>query len=275
LNLSLSDTWKLRFDVSRTLTRPPLGNITPVLNVPSTERVNALVATGGNPGLLPFTSDNLDLGAEWYYAPNSYASLGVFVKEVTNFIVGGTTRETINGVIDPTTGQPGVFNVTTQVNGPSAQVRGVEIALQHVFGDSGFGLQANATFVDTDKPYDPNDISVSGFAVTGLADSANLVAFYEKYGFHLRVAVNWRDEYLDHFGQQQNNSAFGIEPTFVNANTQVDLSTSYDFDDRFSVYFEALNLNESTFSTHGRFDEQILDAIDFGRRFTLGARMRL
>jgi iron complex outermembrane recepter protein len=275
LNLSVTDTVKLRLDVSRTLTRPPLGNITPVLNVPSTERVNALVATGGNPGLLPFTSDNLDLGAEWYYAPNSYASLGVFVKEVTNFIVGGTTRETINNVIDPTTGQPGVFSVTTQVNGPSAQVRGVELALQHVFGDTGFGLQANATFVDTDKPYDEHDISVSGFAVTGLANSANLVAFYEKYGFHVRVAVNWRDEYLDHFGQQQNNSAFGTEPTFVNANTQVDLSTSYDFDDRFSVYFEALNLNESTFSTHGRFDEQVLDAVDFGRRYTLGARMRL
>jgi TonB-dependent receptor len=275
LNLSVTDTVKLRLDVSRTLTRPPLGNITPVLNVPSTERVNALVATGGNPGLLPFTSDNLDLGAEWYYAPNSYASLGVFVKEVTNFIVGGTTRETINDVIDPTTGQPGVFSVTTQVNGPSAQVRGVELALQHVFGDTGFGLQANATFVDTDKPYDEHDISVSGFAVTGLANSANLVAFYEKYGFHVRVAVNWRDEYLDHFGQQQNNSAFGTEPTFVNANTQVDLSTSYDFDDRFSVYFEALNINESTFSTHGRFDEQVLDAVDFGRRYTLGARMRL
>lgn len=275
LNLSVTDTVKLRLDASRTLTRPPLGNITPVLNVPSTERVNALVATGGNPGLLPFTSDNLDLGVEWYYAPNSYASLGVFVKEVTNFIVGGTTRETINGVTDPTTGQPGVFNVTTQVNGPSAEVRGVEIALQHVFGDTGFGLQANATFVDTNKPYNPQDISVSGFAVTGLADSANLVAFYEKYGFHVRVAVNWRDEYLDHFGQQQNNSAFGIEPTFVNANTQVDLSTSYDFDDRFSIYFEALNLNDSTFSTHGRFDEQILDVIDFGRRYTLGARMRL
>jgi TonB-dependent receptor len=246
-----------------------------VLNVPSTERVNALVATGGNPNLLPFVSDNLDLGAEWYYAPNSYASIGLFLKEVTNFIVGGTTRQTINDVIDPSTGQPALFSVTTQVNGPSAEVRGIELALQHVFGDSGFGVQVNATVVDTDKPYDPHDTSVSGFAVTGLADSANLVAFYENYGFHVRVAVNWRDEYLDHFGQQQNNSAFGTEPTFVNENTQIDFSTSYDFNDHLTVYFEALNLNESTFSTHGRFDDQILDAVDFGRRFTLGARMRM
>lgn len=275
LNLAVTDALKLRLDASRTLTRPPLNLITPVLVVPSTERVGALVATGGNPDLLPFVSDNLDLGAEWYYAPNSYASVGVFLKEVTNFIVGNTTQEGIDGVIDPTTGAAGVFSITRQVNGPTAEVRGLEIALQHMFGDTGFGLQANATFVDTDKPYDANDISVSGFAVTGLADSANLVAFYEKYGFHIRVALNWRDEYLDHFGQQQNNSAFGTEPTFVNANTQIDFSTSYDFSERFSVYFEGLNLNESTFSTHGRFDDQILDVVDFGRRFTLGARMRL
>jgi iron complex outermembrane recepter protein len=58
----------------------------------------------------------------------------------------------MDDVIDPSTGQPGLFNVTTQVNGPSAEVRGVEIAVQHVFGDSGFGLQANATVVDTNKP---------------------------------------------------------------------------------------------------------------------------
>lgn len=275
LNLSVTDELKLRLDASRTLSRPPLNLITPVLVVPSTERLGALVATAGNPDLLPFVSDNLDLGAEWYYAPNSYASVGLFLKEVTNFIVGNTTQETIDGVIDPSTGAPAIFNVTRQVNGPTAEVRGIELAVQHMLGDSGFGLQANATFVDTNRPYDAQDTSVSGFAVTGLANSANLVAFYEKEGFHVRVAVNWRDEYLDHFGQQQNNSAFGTEPTFVNANTQIDFTTSYDFDERFSVYFEGLNLNESTFSTHGRFDDQILDVVDFGRRFTLGARMRL
>ena len=46
--------------------------------------------------------------------------------------------------------------------------------------------------VSTDKPYDPSPLTTSGFAVTGLADSANLVAFYEKYGFQARLAVNWR-----------------------------------------------------------------------------------
>jgi iron complex outermembrane receptor protein len=275
LNLQVADDLQVRFDASRTLTRPALGQITPVLNVPTSPRVNALTATGGNPGLMPYLSDSVDLGAEWYYAQNSYASIDVFNKNVTNFIVGGTVQQGINGVIDPTTGLPAVFSVTSQVNGPTANVYGAEFAVQHVFGDSGFGLQANATVVGTNKPYNPNDLTVSGFAVTGLADSANLVAFYEMDGFQARVAANWRDAYLDHFGQQQNGSKFGTEPTFVNANTQIDFSTSYDITSQFNVYFTAQNLNDATFSTHGRFSEQLLDVVDYGRRFTLGLHFKL
>jgi TonB-dependent receptor len=273
LVLDVTDTVKARLDASRTLTRAPLNNLTPDLNVPAGQRVGALNATGGNPTLLPFLSDNFDLGAEWYYAPNSYASADVFVKEVTNFVVGGTISQTINGVTLPN-GDPAIFAVTSQVNGPSAEVRGIELAVQHVFGDSGFGFQANATFVSTNKPYDPNS-TVGNFAVTGLANSYNFVPFYDKYGFQARVAVNHRAEYLDKFGQRQNNSQFGIEPTFVNSATYVDFSTSYDINKHFNVYFEALNLTDETFSTHGRFKEQVLDVTDTGRMYTLGVHFKL
>ena len=68
--------------------------------------------------------------------------------------------------------------------------------VQHVFDDSGFGVQANATVVGTNKPYNPLDLSISGFAVTGLANSANLVAFYDKDGFQARIAATWQDVYL-------------------------------------------------------------------------------
>jgi len=274
VSLDLTKNLKLRFDASRTLTRPPLNYLSPVSNVAQGQRVGSLVANGGNPNLKPYSSDNLDAGLEWYYAKNSYVSLGAYYKEVSNFIVGGTVRTTINNVVDPTTGQPAQFSLTSQVNGPTASVYGLEAAVQHVFGDSGFGVQANATIVGTNRKYNPLDLTTSGFAVTGLANSANAVVFFEKHGFHARVALNWRDEYLDHFGQQQNNSAFGSEPTYVNANTQVDASTSYDFNKHVSVYAEGQNLNNSTYSTHGRFKEQLLDAISYGPRFTVGARIK-
>jgi TonB-dependent receptor len=275
MKLEVTDEWHVRFDASRTLTRPAINFLTPVLNVGSLPRIDALTATGGNPALKPYLSDNLDLAVEWYYGKNAYLSLDAFVKDVTNFIVQGTQRQTINDVIDPTTGQPAIYTVAQRVNGPDATVNGWEIAWQHVFGDTGFGFNANATFVDTNKPYDRTDISQSGFAVTGLADSANLVAFYDKNGFEVRAAANWRDEYLLQFGQNQNNSRFGAEPTFVNSSLQIDFSTSYQITEQLNVYFEALNVTNDTLSTHGRFDNQMLDAFAYGRRYALGARFRM
>jgi TonB-dependent receptor len=274
LTLEATDDLQLRFDVSRTLTRPLLDEITPVLNIGPVERVGSLVASGGNPDLMPYMSVNLDLSAGWYYQANSYLSVDAFNKHVTDFIVQSSAQQTINGVMDPTTGQPALFTVSSYVNGPDANVYGAEIAWQHVFGDTGYGFQINGTLVGTNRPYEPGNLSISGFAVTGLADSANLVAFYDKNGFQVRVAANWRDRYLDHFGQAQNNSAFGTEPTFVNASTQIDFTVAYEVTTQVNVYFEGINLNDATFSTHGRFSDQLLDVVDYGRRFTLGVHFK-
>jgi TonB-dependent receptor len=254
------------------MTPPPLNAISPVLSMGTIQRVVSLVASSGNPRLTPYDSINLDLSLAWFYGPNAYLSANVFSKEVSNFIVQGSTRQSINGVVDPSTGQPAIFTVTTSVNGPAANIYGAEFAIQHMFGDSGFGLQANATLVGTNKPYNPRNLAVGGFAVTGLADSANIVGFYEKGAFQARLALNWRDQYLDHFGQPQNNSRFGTEPTFVNTVMQLDFSTSYALGRRTDLYFSALNLSDATFSTHGRFSEQLLDAVDYGRRLTVGLR---
>jgi TonB-dependent receptor len=272
--LELTDNLVLRFDASRTLTRPALNLLNPVLNVGPGQRVGALSASGGNPNLRPYLADNFDFAAEWYYRRNSYVAVDFFIKNVSNFIVGGVTRQPINGLIDPTTGALANFAVTQQVNGPDATVRGVELAWQQVFGDTGFGFQANATFVDTNRPYDETDISQTGFAVTGLANSANFVGFYDKNGVQFRAALNWRDKYLLQFGQNQNTGSFGAEPTFVNESFQVDLTASYDISRNFSVFGEALNVNNNQQSTHGRFSNQLLDVFDYGRRYTLGARYR-
>lgn len=272
LKFEITPKLNLRFDASRTLTRPTLNKLNPALSIPVGQRINSLTASGGNPNLQPYLSDNFDAAAEWYYARNSYVSVDVFLKHVTNFIVAGVQNQQINGIIDPTTNQKAVFAVSQQVNGPDATVRGVEVAIQQVFGQTGFGFTLNGTFVGTNKPYDASDTSTSGFAVTGLANSANLVAFYDKHGFQARVAVNWRDGYLLQFGQTQNTGDFGAEPTFVNSQWQVDVSSSYDINKQIQVFGGISNLNNSTYSTHGRYSNQFLEAFSYGRRFTFGAR---
>jgi TonB-dependent receptor len=272
MKLEVTPSLILRLDASRTLTRPQLGALRPTVNFGSLRR-GSLSGSGGNPNLKPYLSDNFDAGIEWYYAPNSYLAVNGFYKHLTDFIVGGVHQQTYPGLKDPFTGQDAVFNVNGQVNGPEANVRGLELALQHVFGDSGFGVQANATLVDTNRKFPTADTSGTAFAITGLANSANFVAFYDKGGFQIRGAVNWRDTYLLGLGQGQGGT-FGAEPVYVDKQLQVDASTSYDITDQISVFGEVTNINNSKYSTHGRFSNQPLDAWHYGRRYTAGVRFR-
>lgn len=272
LDAKLEITPKLifRLDASRTLTRPQLADLKPVVNV-GTLRVGSLSASGGNPDLKPYLSDNFDAAVEWYYQRNSYFSVNFYLKHLTNFIVGGVTQGPIDNVIDPSTGKTAIFNINAKINGPEATVKGVEIALQHVFGDSGFGFSANATLPSSNRPYDPTNVSGGSFSITGLAKSANFVGFYDKHGFQIRGALNWRDTYLLQLGQGQGGT-FGAEPVYVDSQLQVDASASYDITKQITIFGEVTNINNSTYSTHGRFDNQVLDVYSYGRRFTFGAR---
>jgi TonB-dependent receptor len=281
LNLQVTDDLHVRADISRTMTRPNLGDLKPNRSNWG-GRKGALGVSGGNPQELPFLSDNADLAIEWYYAPNSYLAGNVFYKSISNFVVGGTSTLVLDGtkgnqlVIDPYTQTYAQFTLSQNVNGPTANVYGMELAWQHMFGDSGFGYQLNGTIVQSDKPYNPNNLTTNAFAITGLADSANFVAFYDKDGFQVRFAANWRDTYLNNFGQSQSSGTqYGAEPVFVNGGWTLDASTSYDITDNINVYFEASNLMNFGYSTRGRFSDQVLDIVDIGRSFTAGVHFKL
>ncbi|HVY22999.1 MAG TPA: TonB-dependent receptor [Steroidobacteraceae bacterium] len=275
LNFDITDTVKLRADVSRTLTRPPLSSINPDINVSPNQRVGALFANGGNPGLLPYLSYNRDLGVEWYYTKDSYLALDAFMKNISNAILYGNVLGSINNVVYPTTNQPAQFKISTQVNGASFRVNGIELSLQHIFGDSGFGFEANATFVNSDHKYNRFNITSYEFAVTGLTNSWNVSGFYDKNGLQFRIAVNHQNDALTSLGQEVNGSAFGLEPTYTNAATQVDARISYELNQHLSVYLDGQNLNNARYRTHGRFPEQLLNSVETGRRITAGIYLKL
>jgi iron complex outermembrane receptor protein len=277
LNLLVRPDLKVRTDFSRTETAPNNQFIIP--NTTYTGRVNALSATGNNPGLLPYLSDNFDLGAEWYYAANDYVSVDGFFKHVTQFPVSSVQNVTVPGVIDtspisPNQGNPAQFAETTYVNGLSADVHGVEATWQQMLA-YGFGFQVNGTYVHSNSNFNSYSTVTNQFALPGIGNSANLIAFYQQYGFQARLAVQWQAKQLLQLGQEQNGGAFGNEPTYLDSNTEVDFSSSYEVNRHLSVFFEALNLTESTYHTVGRFDNQTLNAVSYGRSFTFGVRAKL
>ena len=50
------------------------------------------------------------------------------------------------------------------------------------------------------------------------------------------------------------------------------MSVNYDIDDNFTVFVEAVNLNNETEESFGRYEEQFLSANQYGSRYTLGVR---
>ncbi|MEF3083471.1 TonB-dependent receptor [Luteimonas sp. SMYT11W] len=169
------------------------------------------------------------------------------------------------------TGQPGDpianFRITTPANTGSSKLDGVELNLQHVFGNSGFGLAANYTYVDSpDLNYDNYNLG-GQFALVGLSDSANLVAFYDKGSWQARAAYNWRDKFL--------SSGFDSErpnPVYVEEYGQLDVSVGYKVTDNLTLQAEAINVTDETQRTHGRNARQLLYGTQTGPRYMFGVR---
>lgn len=84
------DNVVVRASYSTTLTRPDYASMQGGRTLDQLYRVGGGTGSQGNPGLLPYKSNNIDLSAEWYYGRDSYLSLGYFHKDVSNFI--STTR---------------------------------------------------------------------------------------------------------------------------------------------------------------------------------------
>ncbi|MEO6113560.1 MAG: TonB-dependent receptor, partial [Sphingomicrobium sp.] len=107
-----------------------------------------------------------------------------------------------NGVPTGIIGQAGdpdvVFTITQPGNSDQvAKLHGLEFAIQHSFWNTGFGAILNYTIVKSDTDYDNTlRYTATQFAVTGVSDSANAVLYYDKNGIQVRVAYNWRDEFL-------------------------------------------------------------------------------
>ena len=163
-----------------------------------------------------------------------------------------------------------MFDVNTPVNQHKAGLHGWELAGQHFFGDSGFGIFANYTIVKGDVGFDDGgDPGIDQFSLTGLSDSANAAFMFEKYGWSARLAWNWRDEYLI-----MANQGGSRNPFYVEAYQQWDLNVNYAFNDHWSAGFEVINLTGEDVRWHGRTDEQVIKLLDQNPRYMIGVRYK-
>lgn len=272
-NVDLLDDVKLRAAFSQTIARHTydlLAGGTTITEDISMTKQAPLNYTGngseGNPNLEPFESTNFDLSTEWYYGDLSYLSLGYFSKEAENWVGTANRYENVQGIrhagylADGSNSGSNINDFATDANelvlfnigynAPSTRketIDGIELAIQHDFADynplpidlTGFGFIANATFVESDADYNnqlPNSQNSGQFAVTGISDSANFIAYYERFGFSTRVAYNWRDAHLVYMGASS---------AYTAAYEQVDVNVSYAIPGtNLTISYDGINLNE-------------------------------
>ena len=237
------------FIVNSTFENQPLFQdlFTPINGDLYNQAVEAL--TGGDPR---FDFDYGDLNT--YYAENFANESGVSVTgegDETEVVVTGTALDPI-----------AIFDVTIPINQRETKVQGWEFMLQHAFGESGFGLQANYTIVDGDLDYDIN-LNEEQWVVPGMSNTANLVGYYDKSRFQVRVALNWRDQFL---------ASAGRDPLFVEEYYQLDMNISYEINDKLSFFIEGINLTEEDQRIHGRSSYQVREYAVGHARYNFGAR---
>jgi TonB-dependent receptor len=310
LSLEVVDGLILRAAASKTIGRADYNSLKGGTVVNGLANRNNGGGSVGNPALKPLESVNFDLSAEWYFAETSYASIGYFQKEVSNFISNDKVTAPLWDIRNPGSGpkvdqalaagssgnaaiRSWIFNNLANAEGVDADkkriagvasddflnfefdipvngtqdrsIDGWEFAVQHMFGETGFGAQANYTLVDSDLTYD-NFLLTDQEALLGLSDSANLVGFYENYGWNVRVAYNWRDQFLSSRGQ-----GTGANPQYTEEYAQIDLSVSYDVTDDLQVFLQGINVTDEANRVVGRSDRQVLSYTETGARWMVGA----
>lgn len=174
-------------------------------------------------------------------------------------------------------GQPGdpllEFTITTPVNNDRTEtLKGWEFAVQHTFGDTGFGAIANYTIVNGDTGFtDVANWTEEQFPLLGLSDSANVIAFYDKDRLQVRVAYNWRAKFLGSVTQGEYAQRY---PAYTEAYGQFDVNISYDVTDQLTVFAEGINVTNATQRVHGTHVNNVLFATQAGPRYNLGARFK-
>lgn len=154
------------------------------------------------------------------------------------------------------------YLVNRKINGEGAKVKGVEALLQLPFyflpgAFDGFGVLATYSYIDSSTPI--KDAAGRTLPFPGLSkNNVNLVGYYEKGPISIRVAYNWRDDYLVGLSA----AATGI---YNDSYTDLSATLRYNVSSNISLGLEANNLLDEKQRTYDGASEGLRTNVFFGR----------
>lgn len=252
----MTDQQVARLGIFRSLVRPGFNESRAgaILNIDDNE------IEGGNPGLDPTTAWNFDAGYDVFFNDDTYIGMGVFYKRIEDSIV---QVESDNLFMRGQTWD----SASTYINTDDSNILGFEVSMQTAL-DNGLVFVLNYTFADgeTELPAD----SVSGQRTIPYfkqaEDTANFVIGYDKNAWDIRLAANYRGDYIDELGDDISTDRYTSE------HMQVDLTVRYQLNEKIQINAAAINLNDRPEYYYFGNGSRLSQYDEYGATYTLGAR---
>ena len=239
-----------RAAVAKTMARPDYTALSSTTSLND----NTNTGGGGNPKLDPVRSTNLDLAVEYYFAPRSLISFGIFSQDFESFVDYRLTKGTYFSDLRQ---KMEVYDITQPIN-VSAKNQGFEIGYQQpLFGN--FGVGANYTFAD-------GQVAGGGEMPGNSRNTWNLEGYYENSTLSARVAYTFRSSFYGSYDR-------GVKMHMDDVGT-LSASVNYKVTDKFTVSLDGLNLNDPTLKYYGDTKEQPRAFYSNGRQYYLTARYK-
>ena len=235
-----------RLGANRDISRPGLGDIAATGSITTAPFGGTLSV--GNPDLKPFKADAVEGSLEYYQGKVGYASVGLFWKNMQQWISSSTIQEPYSQTGYPASfllpGQDPattMYTVNTPVNVPLGKISGVEIAYQRDFDFlpapfDHLGFVGNATLADGKA-----DVIISGatynLPLVNLSKlSVNSTVYYETDTWGVRVSSAYRDRY------RTGNGTAGNVGDYNKATNNVDLAAHYNISPALKLVAEGINV---------------------------------
>ena len=262
----MDDDIQFRAAYTSAIARPGFNQITAAKSI---DVINDIVSQG-NPDLKPTTGNNFDLTASMFLPEGGIASVGLFYKAFSNYIIP-TVQLNVKNYPDPRLAGVNVELDSFQNIG-AAHAEGVELQYNQKFlflpdMFSNFGFDGNLTLVNSS-----GDIRVgekhslpqtSPFAFnTGL--------FYDGGPLYVNIAASYVSRNLWQVGSDASTDLYS-QPRM-----RLDFGSSYQINEMFQLYFDMKNLTNTHLEfTQTKSDDFPVQREYYGADYLFGLRVKM
>ena len=260
-DLFLRGTW------SKALSRPSLQALSPR----ETINFNTLTGSRGNPQLDPFTVDQFDLGAEWYFHTEGLLGFTYFEKDFSSLIGQETVILQRN---QASTGGGEILQAVEfnqPVNTGDGKVKGFEVTAQtSLFFVPGELKNAGVIFNYTDLDSRTNVETAAGSQTLPFPNlspsSLNAAVYYDNGRFDTRLGYTWRKGFLQD-GLDPDGSFFRQEDF-----GSLGLTMNLKWGSRLTFQLQANNLLDEELEYSSTSRKIKIRRLDLERRVIFGVR---